>query len=349
MKETFKWTVYVRCLTYNHARYIVEAMTGFIKQQTSFPFVCTIIDDASTDGEPAVIKGFLKENFDPSNLTNAQNEETDDYYLSFLQHKLNKNCYFAVYFLKYNHYSRSETKHKKELYFSRWSAKAKYYALCEGDDYWTDPYKLQKQVDILESNHEIGLVYGKSLQFDEARGIFLRKQIGKEVKTTASLMLDNTIPTATVLVRSSLYNLYKQDEDIQKNHWLMGDYPLWIFCSTISKFHFIDEVLSVYRVLRESASHSIVNRKKQEAFCASATQMKLYFNNRYNLIDESIIVSHYHELLLFNAASFGDREGVLNNFTKILNPSQISKILYCLAKTRLLILYAIYRKAWRNL
>ncbi len=54
-----KWQVCVKCFTYNHASYIEDAMNGFTMQQTNFPFVCTIVDDASTDGEQDVIKKYL--------------------------------------------------------------------------------------------------------------------------------------------------------------------------------------------------------------------------------------------------------------------------------------------------
>ena len=63
-KNDYKWMVRVRCMTFNHASYIEDAMNGFTIQQTDFPFVCTIIDDASTDGEQEVIKNYLQDNAD---------------------------------------------------------------------------------------------------------------------------------------------------------------------------------------------------------------------------------------------------------------------------------------------
>lgn len=146
--EEFKYLVRVNSMTYNHAPYIEDAMNGFCMQETTFPFVCTIIDDASTDGEPEVIENYLKEHFDLSNESVVRKEETDDYVLTFTQHKTNKNCFFAVLLLKYNHYGIGKP---KEQYIEDWS-EVKYIAWCEGDDYWTDPMKLEKQVGFLESN-----------------------------------------------------------------------------------------------------------------------------------------------------------------------------------------------------
>lgn len=148
-------SVYIQCPTFNQASYIVDTMNGFTMQQTSFPYVCGIIDDASTDGEPEVIREYLKKHFDLEDQSVVRNEETDDYLLCFAQHKTNKNCYFAVYFLKYNHYSIKKT---KLPYISTWRDNAKYISICEGDDYWIEPFKLQKQVDFLESHPNISYV-----------------------------------------------------------------------------------------------------------------------------------------------------------------------------------------------
>ena len=73
--EPNKYMVCTRCFTYNHAPYIVDALNGFTMQQTTFPFVCTIIDDASTDGEQEVIKSYLKEHFDLEDKATVRNEE----------------------------------------------------------------------------------------------------------------------------------------------------------------------------------------------------------------------------------------------------------------------------------
>ena len=62
--EQMDFLVCARCFTYNHAPYIEDAMNGFCMQQTHFPYVCVIVDDASTDGESEVIKNYLQTHFD---------------------------------------------------------------------------------------------------------------------------------------------------------------------------------------------------------------------------------------------------------------------------------------------
>ena len=125
--------VCVNCLTYNHSSWIADAMNGFCQQEMASPFVCTIVDDNSNDGEQDVIKSYLEDNFNLTDAAIAVNEETPDYQLIFAQHKTNLNCFFAVYFLRYNHYQIKKT---KRPYFLTWSNQSKYVAMCEGDDYW---------------------------------------------------------------------------------------------------------------------------------------------------------------------------------------------------------------------
>lgn len=148
-----KFKVFVNCMTYNQSGYIGDAMNGFCMQETNFPFVCTIVDDASTDGEQEVIKKYLQEHFDLEDSSIVRNEETDDYVMVYARHKTNLNCFFAVYYLKYNHYKKKSVM----PYVQKWHEYAKYIAKCEGDDYWTEPRKLQIQYDYLESHPDIVL------------------------------------------------------------------------------------------------------------------------------------------------------------------------------------------------
>ena len=157
--------VSVWCNTYNQTSYIKDTMDGFCMQQTSFPFVCLIMDDASTDGEPEVIKQYLNDHFDTE-----WTKETDDYHLTLARHQENKNCYFAVYLLKYNHYS---IKKRRLRYYKELTDEIDYVALCEGDDYWTDKHKLQKQADALDANPQATLVYTNFQTIDAEAKIFL--------------------------------------------------------------------------------------------------------------------------------------------------------------------------------
>ena len=143
--ENYK--VCIVCNTYNHAPFIRNALNGFVKQKTDFPFLCVVVDDASTDGQVELIDRYIK---CVGDIDNMHKEESDDYALTIVRHVRNVNCFFAFFFLKYNHFRKKN----KYPYFSKWINAAKYVALCEGDDYWTDTCKLQKQVDLLEANQD---------------------------------------------------------------------------------------------------------------------------------------------------------------------------------------------------
>lgn len=146
-----KFRVCVRCFTFNQSKYITDALNGFTMQQTDFPFICCIVDDASTDGEQQVIMDYVREHFNMTDTSVAYQKETDYAHITYAQHKENKNCYFAVLLLKENHYSQRKD---KMPYLSEWRDNTEYEALCEGDDYWIHPQKLQMQVDFLDENKE---------------------------------------------------------------------------------------------------------------------------------------------------------------------------------------------------
>ena len=261
-------------------------------QKTSFHFIAIVHDDASTDNSAVIIKEYAQKY--PSIIVPIY--ETENVY--------------------------SKDKGKLRAIMDEACLPGKYMAYCEGDDYWLDPYKLQKQVDIMESNEDLGLIYGKSVQFDDAKQRFLKRQLGERTGSPTDLLLSNTVPTATALVRMSLYKDYLSDKDLQRNQWMMGDYPLWIYCSVASN----------------------TNRKKLEDFYYSATQMKLFFNKRYRLCEDSEILSQLNELLLFNAVAFSDSAAVIKCYKKINNPSRSVKLFYLLARINLLSLYKIYKR-----
>ena len=116
--------VSVLCMTYNHENFIEDAINGFLIQETNFPFEVLIHDDASTDSTAKIIKKYEKKY---------------------------PNIIKPIYQIK-NQYSKGLCPLWEYLYPK---AKGKYIAICEGDDYWTDPLKLQKQVDYLEAHPEV--------------------------------------------------------------------------------------------------------------------------------------------------------------------------------------------------
>jgi glycosyltransferase involved in cell wall biosynthesis len=226
-------------------------MDGFCMQDTQFPFVCVIVDDASTDGEQEVIQNYLEQNFDLNNQSLVRNEETEDYVLTFAQHKNNSNCYFGVLFLKYNHFRKKE----KPPYYVSWS-QAKYQAYCEGDDYWTHPKKLQMQVDFLESHPDYGLIYTDFLTYSQKEQKFIEWKYSRQADFN-DMLIHNRVCTLTILIRTQILRDYNKEIKpiVRERKWQMGDYPLWLYSMTQAKAKFLPEVTGVYRKLESSASH----------------------------------------------------------------------------------------------
>lgn len=112
--------VSVCCITYNHKQFIGEAIDGFLMQKTNFPFEIVIGDDCSTDGASEIMDAYKEKYPDKINLIRT---------------------------------GKNVGAHENMRNIIKTCA-GKYIALCDGDDYWTDPYKLQKQVDFLEQNPE---------------------------------------------------------------------------------------------------------------------------------------------------------------------------------------------------
>ena len=237
MEKEFKFSVWVRCLTYNQSLYILDALDGICKQITNFPFVCTVVDDASTDSEPEVIKKYLFDNFEMNDSSIVRNEETENYHLLFARHKKNQNCFFAVLFLKENHYGKKS----KWPYLIEWSENADYHAICEGDDYWTDEHKLQRQVDYLENHPDCSAVSENGIElFTETGEQKLFSEEPARYLTIEEMIEKRRFPTASILYRKDAFEIYKS----VKNQL---DTMLWCILATKGKFYYNAIVSSVYR------------------------------------------------------------------------------------------------------
>lgn len=138
--------VSVCVITYNHCNYIRQCLDGILMQQTNFPFEVIVNDDCSTDGTAEIVKEY--ESKHPQ--------------------------LFKVTYQTENQYSKGVRGMFPRFCFPR--ARGKYIALCEGDDYWTDPLKLQKQVDFLEKNPDYVLCthyYSQFIQEESRFGLDL--------------------------------------------------------------------------------------------------------------------------------------------------------------------------------
>ena len=294
MEQEYRYMVCTSCMTYNHAPYIVDAMNGFTMQETTFPVYYLITDDASTDGEPEVIKQYLADHFQSPYRT----EETDDYYLICANHNTNPNCNFIVFFLKYNHYS---IKKSKLPYQSEWRDTAKYIAYCEGDDYWIDSKKLQMQVDYMEANPKVSLCFTNVKDFHQADNRF-----GKSVQAdydNANLPQNRDelfyyillgkcrIQTCTVVYRNSILKLIKNNDTA----FMMGDTTLWLDLSQYGSVYYLSQITGVYRIVCGSASR---NPQTLVRFRLSMFEMRVYYCKKYGYLVPDVIKRKYNRSLV---------------------------------------------------
>lgn len=312
-----KFKVGCRCITYNHAPYITETMNGFCIQKTDFPFVCMIIDDASNDGEQSIIRKFLKEHFDFTPYSVSYEKETEYADIIYARHKANTNCYFVVLFLKENHYSQGKS-YKKYQYILEWSSLCKYIALCEGDDYWIDASKIQKQADYLDEFADCGMCYTKALKYFQKAEKLGSKPYGGNGEEYVNFLETNCVPTLTAIIRNNVLNEFYERICPETKKWRMGDLPLWLFISHEYKVKFLDEVTGVYRVNESSASQS-TNLQVYLDFMESAYQIRMFFIDYFGeQVDmDRIMRSHYISIAYYSFLKFKNRQLAINYMKKI--------------------------------
>lgn len=250
--ESIKPLVVIRCITYNHESYIKDTLEGFVMQKTNFPFVAIVHDDASTDGTADVLRKYA-EKYPDTILPIFENENQYSKQDGSLSEIMNKAC---------DNYG------------------AKYVALCEGDDYWIDPLKLQKQVDFLESHPDYGMCYTRVKRYSQDKNRFIDIW-GGSYETFDNFLFNNTVPTLTAVLRRDIQIKYIKEIKPENHNWLMGDYPLWLYISKFSKIKFINEVTGVYRILQNSASHNNAVLKKL-IFYNNFRSIALFFSENYN-------------------------------------------------------------------
>ena len=245
-----KYKVVVWCNTFNQASYIKDTMDGICMQQTNFPFACLIMDDASTDNEPEVIKQYLNDHFDMEWA-----KETEDYHLTLARHKQNKNCYFAVYLLKYNHYS---IKKLRLRYYKELADDIDYVALCEGDDYWTDKQKLQKQADALDANPQATLVY-TNFQTIDAEGNPISRPFIKDYPGRSHS--GDNLPTLLrygnyIMVLTSMYRYKVWKSESFANCPIKMDFALTLSAAMMGDFIWLPEQTGCYRILESGLTRT---------------------------------------------------------------------------------------------
>lgn len=247
--DKINFKVSVTCSTFNQSKYIRDAMDGFCMQETDFPFVCTIVDDASTDGEQDVLKEYVQDNFNLSDNRISYERETDYAHITFAQHKTNQNCFFAILLLKENHYKKKP----KWPYLTEWRKNIPFIAYCEGDDYWINPQKLQKQVDYMESHPECSYLFTD--RYIDLIKLGVRNEIRykKDIYTKRDILRGFIPGLQTVFFRKELL----ENQEMLSIRGVNGDRLLSYYASLYGEIHCLHEITAVYRATGEGISTGI--------------------------------------------------------------------------------------------
>ena len=207
--------VAIRCITYNHEPYIRDALDGFIMQKTNFPFIAIVHDDASTDRTAAIIKEYAEKYPD-----------------------IIKPIYESE-----NQYSKRDGTIDRIMKEAVEATGAKYVAMCEGDDYWIDPDKLQKQVDFLESHPDYALCFHNVIiESDNQQDFKYFNHLSTKEYTVQEIIEKWSVPTCSSLIKSNIVLKRPINHKFQ-----YGDNVMWLTCARYGKLYCINEKMAVYR------------------------------------------------------------------------------------------------------
>jgi glycosyltransferase involved in cell wall biosynthesis len=205
----------IRCMTYNHANFIRDALEGFLMQETSFPVQILVHDDASEDGTRRIVQEYCRQY--PRLITGVLQQEN--------QWSKGIKPSNAL-----NHLVRGE-----------------FVALCEGDDYWVDPRKLECQIDFLIMNPEFVGCFTDFVEVDEAGNVTNRNGLVPERKRNydhLTVLSSYTPKTATAVFRKPSEDLLASISKIRVTN---GDTVFWSFLTQSGPAAYIDRVTAAYR------------------------------------------------------------------------------------------------------
>ena len=280
MDEKYTYLVATRCFTYNHAPYILDTLQGFAMQQTTFPVVSVIVDDASTDGEATILHNWAKENLALEEEGFAYRRDMEYGELFFARHKDNSNAHFAILLLKENH-TRSKRTAQRYSYTLPWIENATYFALCEGDDYWTDPLKLQKQVDYMQQHPQCGLCitdfrYQNGTNPHLSSAAFGERKELRPATLREHLFNASYIGPMTWLFRQDIYNQGMANSKPRSD----GTFAIALDFFAISEVCYLDDVTAVYRAHEKSASNQS-GHKARFNYCKGIFNTQIEYAQNY--------------------------------------------------------------------
>lgn len=264
-------------ITYNQELYIKEAILGVFSQITNFDIELIVADDCSTDKTESVIQEII--NTHPKRNT-----------IKYTRHATNKGM-------------------MPNFIWALEQCTGKHIAMCEGDDYWTDPYKLQKQVDFLEANPEYVLCFHpvKILEPDGALVDDYITKVPENYETIETLAeRGNYIHTPSVVFRNIIKSFPQE-----LNESPIGDYFIYMLLAQYGKIGMINDVMGVYRNGVGSWSAREKDYRKMK-YLYSLCLISEYFSKSNQMICDILMAS-------INSFILNNHRSILDSDLQILN------------------------------
>ncbi len=291
-------------ITYQDANYIEKCLDSVLGQKTDFNFKVIIGEDASSDGTREICLNYAKKYPERIQLLLGKREN-----VIYIEGRPTG---------RYNFVKTLE------------QAKSKYVALIEGDDYWTDPLKLQKQVDFLESNPEYSICFHPVEVYDQSQEKMVKDVLTATVKDTTSvydLAKGNYIHTCSVMYRNNLFRSFP-------GYFFqapIGDYFLHMLNAKYGPIKMLNEEMAVYRLHNASHWSSLQQEKRYRSWYAFLLKLRENFDKK----TRSILTNQAVELGLkmFSINKAKNFTYLLRTF--VLSPKTVLRFFYSRITKRL--------------
>lgn len=272
--------------TYNQEKYIKQALDSFVSQKTNFQFEVIISDDCSTDSTRNIIKEYAKK------------------YPDIIKPIFNERNLGAM----------------DNLIETLSLVKSEYVALCDGDDYWTDEYKLQKQVDFLDAHKDYTICFHKTkIFFENSESEDVLWPINfKQDSDLNDLLKENVIPANSVVYRWIYRNNVKL-KDVFPKDIVPGDYYIHLMHAAKGKIRYIDEQMSDYRRHDKGMWWLTVTPDGKDEFNIKYGKKLLNF---YNEVEKQLnldakVFSYHKKDLIYNIIITFIKKGMISNLNMI--------------------------------
>lgn len=238
-------------ITYNHAKYVEEAIRSVFEQETDFTLELVICDDCSSDQTPEIISRLIASA--PFKVQYHRNKLNEGMMPNFMQAL--KMC------------------------------RGKYIAICEGDDYWTDHLKLQKQVDFLESSNDYVLCFHNAIvKYEQSGQEKLFNTYKRKTYYGSDLLKQWLVPTASSVFRNCIPEHFPDFF----NNATHGDLALFLYLSEFGPMRLMEGVMSVYRVNDGGVTqHNFSGISHNVRHIAQIDSMQLFFKRKYKRLFKS--------------------------------------------------------------